>query len=110
MKLFWNNPQKRIEKLQNARKYDELLKFCSSILEKDPHNLDALKVKIFSLQKLKRNKDASSYCNKVIEMYPYDSDIIDCIVKMSKNNCFPVYLRLKLSTKKVQASNDSTLS
>ena len=49
MKLFWNNPQKRIEKLQNTGKYNELLEFYSKILEKDPHNLDALKGKIFSL-------------------------------------------------------------
>ena len=88
MKLFWNNPQKRIEKLQNTGKYNELLEFYSKILEKDPHNLDAVKGKIFSLQKLKRNKDASSYCNKFLEMYPYDPDIIDCIVNMSKKYDF----------------------
>ena len=86
MKLFWNNPKKRIEKLQRARKYNELLEFCSKILEKNPHDLDALKGKIFTLQKLKRNKDASTYCNKVLEMYPYDSDVINCVVKMSQKH------------------------
>lgn len=84
MKLFWNDPKKRIEKLQKNEKYDELLEFCSIILEKNIYGLDALKGKIFALQKLKRNKDVSSFCNKVLEMYPYDPDIIDCIANMSQ--------------------------
>jgi len=50
--------------------------------------LDALKGKILALQKLKRNKDASTYCNKGLEMYPYDSDIINCIVKMPQKHDF----------------------
>jgi len=50
--------------------------------------LDALKGKILTLQKLKRNKDASTYCNKVLEMYPCDSDIINCILKMPKKHDF----------------------
>jgi hypothetical protein len=62
MKLPWNNPTKRIEKLLETRQYDELLEFCSKILETNPHNLDTLKGKIISLQKLNRNKEASVYC------------------------------------------------
>lgn len=88
MKLFWNDPKKRIEKLQKNGKYGELLEFCSMILEKNIHDLDALKGKIFALQKLKRTKDASSFCNKVLEMYPYDPDIIDCIANMSQKYHF----------------------
>ena len=55
---------------------------------KDTSNLDALNGKILALQKLKRNKDASTYCNKGLEMYPYDSDIINCIVKMPQKHDF----------------------
>ncbi len=88
MELFWNNPKKRIKKLQKTRKYDELLEFCSKTLEKRPHNLDALRGKIFALQKLKRNKDAFQYCNEILELYPYDSDIINCIVNMPQEHDF----------------------
>ena len=88
MNLFWNTPEKKIEKLQKTKKYDELFEFCSKTLEKNPHNLDALRGKIFALQKLKRSKDASEYCNKVLELYPYDSDIVNCIVKMSPEHDF----------------------
>ena len=88
MRLPWNNPIKRIEKLQETRQYKKLLEFCSELLEKNPHNLDALRAKIFALQKLERDKDVSVYCSKVIEMYPYDSDILDCIVKLSPKHNF----------------------
>lgn len=56
--------------LLTTRQYKELLDYCSSILCKDPLNLDTLKYKAYSLYFLKRYGKAVLCYNKLIKLEP----------------------------------------
>lgn len=56
--------------LLTSGKYVELLDHCSTILRKDPQNLEALKYKAYSLYFLGKFEDAISFYDKVIELEP----------------------------------------
>lgn len=61
-----------------------MLYYCRDVLDKNPRNLDAIRGQIFALQKLGKEKEAIKYCNKILELFPYDPDIVTCIVKLRK--------------------------
>ena len=59
-----------MHELLAARKYDELLDYCSIILSKDPLNLEALKYKAYSLYFLGRFEDAIACYDRAIKIEP----------------------------------------
>ncbi len=58
--------------LLQAGKYDELLKYCSSILKKNPGNINAIKNKGYALYFLGRYKGSLIQYDKAIDLDPQD--------------------------------------
>ena len=65
----------KIFELLQAGKYDELLKYCSNILKKNPGNINAIKNKGYALYFLGRYKESLIEYEKAIDLDPQDLTI-----------------------------------
>lgn len=63
---------RKILELLQAGKYDELLKYCSNILKKNPRNINATKNKAYALYFLGRYKESLRQYDKAIDLDPQD--------------------------------------